>query len=90
MGTQSNEFHTTIYPNPCLVDFASLVINATEEESVWINIHSAVGQLISSQRFITTSGTNIVTLDLTRVAKQTCIVSIVRNDKVYNHLLIVE
>jgi SprB repeat/Secretion system C-terminal sorting domain len=78
------------YPNPVHGGNATLTYQTDHSETIWVNVYSSTGQLISSNQQIATDGMNAFNLDFSHVASQTCLVTLIHGNEIMKKLIIVE
>lgn len=88
--TQVFEPTLSVYPNPIIDGMASLTYETNLEEMIWISVYSTTGDLIFSNQQVVTAGVNYFNLDFSKIANQTCLVTLMHGNEILKKMVIVE
>jgi len=79
-----------LYPNPVADGIATLTYETNLDEVVWVSVYSTTGDLIFSNQQAVTTGMNYFNLDFSKVANQTCLVTLMHGNEILKKMVIVE
>lgn len=87
---ESLEPNLALFPNPVVDGLATLTYETNIEEVVWVSLYSTTGDLIYSHQQAVTSGVNYFNLDFSKLANQTCLVTLMHGNELMKKLVVVE